>query len=462
MARVKVVTEEELPEGAAPDEAVSGVRAFSTVDSTLFPNAGVDPKKVPGGVGVTRIDPPDGYIGHFPPGTTKEDLKRLVGGYMLSLDLKDGLGQVIPGCKGITLRIDAPPVPSAEAKARAGELRKGGIAADGDILERVMAVQRTAVEQLKQQSNDHAAMLRAELEASSRRRQEEAEASLARMRTEAQIRAEEADAKHKRELELQRAYTDAQLTREREQRALEKAQHTEMIGMIQNNSARQTEIVVASLQNKTDAMGVIKEMMTLAAPLLPLLSGQGDPAVEITKAVSTSLESMTRLVTTDKPAPGANGAQNPKSNGGATNGKGTQNVKAVPELNAADKKTRLIAKVGKLLQAVHGAGQDPEAILDGAIKHYEAQGGEEGAIDGEGEEVEEPREPRQTRGHAAKRSRRSAKRRADAAPVARRGGAKPARPAKSAVGRRAAPHGRPAPKSSARGDAARGKRNRKA
>jgi len=327
----------------------------------------------------------------------------------------------------------------------------------------MLAIQRTAIDEIRTRANDSVAIMRTELEGAAARRREEAEASLRRMNEEAKIREEAADAKHRREMDLQRGYQESQLTREREQRAADAKAHTEMISMIQNNNAQQTQVVVASMQNKTDAMTVIKEMLTLAMPLLPMLSGQGDPAVEITKAVSTSLESMSRLASGDKPVvqqqQQTNGKGMVRANGQANGQKG-----AAPSADAAGKKERLIAKVGKLFQTVNAAGYDPEVMLDHAIAHYEAEKAAENETDEPDDDAEgdEDGEDGQTKPHAAKRSKRSKKRGAVSTRVAGRHGGKSAPASQSAVGRRPAAHGRPAATGSARGNSAGGKRERKA
>lgn len=457
MAKVtKVITEDVIPEGAVndteqfPDPAEIG---FGGIDRTLFKNAGIDPKKVPGGIGVTRLDPPDGYLGYFPANTSKEDLKRLVGGYVLSLDLKDGLGRRMPGCTEIIVKIDAPPVASAQAREAAQELKRNGTAANGlgaDQFARILDLQRTAIDEVRTHSQNGMAMLRAELEGAQSRRQTEADATIRRMQEDAKIRADEADAKHRRELELQRTHQESSLQREREQRASDEKRHTEMIAMIQNNNAQQTQVVVASMANKTDAMSVIKEMMVLAAPLLPMLSGQGDPAVEITKAVSTSLESMTKLALTDKPA---DGKEIQRSNGGASKGE-------KPSANAQDKKTRLLAKVGQLFQSVHGAGHDPEVILDQAIAHYTKE--KQLQEQAEGDEGDDATNDGQTQEHAPKRTKRRPRSGPVGSRVARRSGRQSKAASQPPVGHRAKEHGRPATQSSARRDPAGSKRNRKA
>ena len=427
MAKVtKVVSETVIPDDAVDDTIEEQSTAASAVP--LFPSAGLDPSKIPGGIAVTREDPPDGYIGYYPPTTTKEDLKRLVGGYVLSLELKDRGGKMMKGGGQIMLRIDAPPVASASAKANLEELRKGSTFAQSpDQFARILEIQRTAIDEIRTRTNDSVAIMRAELEGSAARRAAEGEAVIRRMQEEAKIRAEEAENKHKREMELARANQEAQLTREREQRALEAKQHTEMIGMIQHNAAQQTQLVVASMANRTDPMQVITQLMTLAAPLLPMLSGQGDPAVEITKAVSSSLESMTRMVVTDKPLNGNNKPKEIARGNGASKG--------LPAPEGSDAKQRIIAKVGKLFQAVQSAGQDPEAILDGAIAHYENQGKQE--------EVEPDEDEEQTPGHAAKRSDKPVRRRKKSVALARRRSSKPEPAGKPAVGRRPKAHGKP-------------------
>jgi len=447
MARIKV-TETVVPEDGIDDAVLNGAAPLaSKLSVPLFANAGLDPKRTPGGIGVTREDPPDGYIGYFPPHTTMEDLKRLVGGFVLSLELKDSLGQVMPGGQSKIVKIDAPPVPSAHAKQAAEDMRKGAPNAlnGADPFERVYMFQRTAVEELKAQSREATQLLKLEIEGANARRLAESEASLKRMQEESRIRQEEAEAKFKRELELTRERQKQDAAESAALRASDEKRHHEFMVTLQSMQSKNTELLVASLTNKADALSVIKELAPLVAPLLPMLTGQGDPAVEISKSVSTSLESMAKLASGEKPtAPAANA--NPKAGG-------------KPEGN--DKKTRLLHKIGKLMQAIHANGEDPERVLDSALTHYTKQLEEpEDEVDEQDEQGQNEPEDAADNTSAQKPARRRAKRRARPARVDGRKGTESKSASGAAVEGRPRAHRRPTPKRSARGDSPRGKRQR--
>lgn len=356
----------------------------------MWPDIGKKTNKIPRGIAVFRLDPPDGYLGEFPPDSDLERLKQLVGGRVLDLQLKDVEGRVMPGGRQ-SVTIHADPVLTATARAAAqsgGGSPLDAIARNLDPVKQLFELQGKQVAAQQQAIRDDLERHKQEAKTERDQRNQEIEAQLVREREAAKQREEEKDAKHKRELELERERIRERQDEAKRERESQSARDKEWIALQQANQANQTQLMIAAMNNSKTDLTVFTSMFDKVIGAMQNSNDQ-DPAVAAFQTMGKGLESLATIATS-KNGQQANPGKVQLTPGAKQmimalpEGKRAKVIAALTEDDAstkkngeggADKKSRVTAKVTKLMQTMIQRGVDPEQMLDEAIKHYESDAG---------------------------------------------------------------------------------------
>lgn len=253
-----------------------------------------------------------------------------------------------------------------------------------------------------------ASLYRREAEDAANRRKQEAEADLRRLREEAAIRQQEADArlarelqaaeaKHAREFAAAEARRKDDLERERLRYESDRARDRENMQFMMTQLNKSTEVMVQALATqKTDATQLVTIMQQ--GLQLGLTAGGGNPEMEGVKLMGKGLDALTGAFLGGGEGEAKQLAQsNPQSaeqrqpaqkkpaakgSNGST-GSVLERLRAMP----ADKRGRIMAKLGTILEKADAHGVDPEQAVDAfleRIDEYE-QGEDEGDEGDEGE-----------------------------------------------------------------------------
>lgn len=385
----------------------------------LFPNFGKP--NAPVRLAVTRLDPPDGYLGECPVHTTEEGLKRLYGGRVLQLDLRGERGTFLKGGQRI-LTIDAPPV--TRHKSSDGSSPTNGTEATAQLL----SLQGTLFERSQQTQT---AMLR-DISQSQR----EMHTSQLLERESAHKETVERDRQwHQQTLQDERARHDARMTEIRtlHQQQMERMAHEREVERERQREHTQLMLTVLTTSNTT----VLQATNKMTEVLVTMLSARGqneltfpqmlelmdrfggreaaDPAVEALKTFGSNVGGYLDLAkTTEMRKLKELALKNPekakelleKFTRSRSNGKPTAtkheplpppapkpralpNAPPAPPTNGAPPAAvdavltpERMAKVQKLFAVLDEAGVDVDFVLDDTMKNAEqiAQGqGEEDA-----------------------------------------------------------------------------------
>ncbi len=280
--------------GAAPQQARG-------VTCPLFPSvsasAGIDR------VRITRLDPPDGYLGTLPFTADEEMLRQTYGGRTYEVTAITGAGKMVSGGRR-TITISAPPRMPGDASS--GPAPAQGV--DGVALRMVMenqkereAMWQERIEWKEREAESTIKRISQEAEAAIKRREAEAKITLEQIRLEADIRRREVEDKAKRD-------ADAQERRDEARRVADREFHAQQIAQIQANNAFMIQIMQA---NKPS--GGAEDTLKLLMTAKELLAGpEVDPQTAMMGQVGGMLQSVATMATAPAaPAPPAPRALGP-------------------------------------------------------------------------------------------------------------------------------------------------------
>lgn len=246
-----------------------------------------------------------------------------------------------------------------------------------------------------------AAMYRREAEEAAQRRKQDADNDLRRLREESAIRQQEADArlqrelaaadaKYARELAASEARRKDDLERERLRYENDRARDREQLQFMMQMQSKSTELVVQALASqKTDATQLVTIMQQ--GLQLGMQAGGGNPEMEGVKLMGKGLDALTGAFLgggeETKQLEQSNPQQNPqqkpaqkkppaKGSNGTGSGSVLDRLRAMP----ADKRARIMGKLGTILEKADAHGVDAEQAVDAFLERIEEfeQGGDEG------------------------------------------------------------------------------------
>ena len=365
----------------------------------LFPQYGKPNQPVR--IAVTRLDPPDGYLGEVPAHINEEGIKRLFGGRVLQLDMRNERGVYLKGGQRV-LTIDAPPV-SRRNEGSVPDSTAALLALQSNIFERSNTLQASALKEANvSQREQHASQMAdreaAHKEALERERNWHTQ-TMQEERLRAEARAKEAREQHQQAME--------RLAQERETERERSREHTAMLLTMMTNANttmlqatnRMTEVLITAITSRSQNELGFAQMLEL----MDRFGGRdtADPAVEALKAFGSNVGGYLDLAKTQemrklkelavknpekakelyekfiasRKGNGGNGASNgaPKANVKTHDplpAPGAANAKALPPSSKVLTPERL-AKVEKLLATLDVANIDVDFVLDDTLKNAE-------------------------------------------------------------------------------------------
>lgn len=261
----------------------------------LGPAAGVDRVKV------TRLDPPDGYLGTLPATADEEMLRQAYGGRVYDVIAINAGGKHLTNGRR-TITINAPSRMPGDATTPAPAPTSDGVTVK--LITEMMRDRETALrEQMDWKEREaEAAIKRREQEAESalQRREKEAEIALKRAREEADLRRREDEARFERQLAAMKAETAAQMERDRQFWAQQQAQ-------TQANNALILQVVQSNRPT-----GGTEDVLKLLVAAKELVGGDApDPQLAMMGQVGQMLGSVAQMATAPTPAQLAAPSANP-------------------------------------------------------------------------------------------------------------------------------------------------------
>ena len=261
----------------------------------LGPAAGVDRVKV------TRLDPPDGYLGTLPATADEEMLRQAYGGRVYDvIAINAGGKHLANGRRSIT--INAPARMPGDATGPAPAPTSDGVTVK--LITEMMRDREAALrEQMEWKEREAEAAIKRreqEAEAALKRREHEAEIAMRREREQADLRRREDEARFERQLTSMREEARAQAERDRQfwaqQQASQQANNALILQVVQSNKPT----------------GGTEDVLKLLVAAKELVGGDApDPQLAMMGQVGQMLGSVAQMATAPTPAQLAAPSANP-------------------------------------------------------------------------------------------------------------------------------------------------------
>ncbi len=305
----------------------------------------------PAYVAISRVAPPDGFLGRSDtPNVTEEWIRDNYGGGLYDLRLCTGKDTQLGQPRRI--KIAGEPLRMSESSGREQDRAVVQASAAGQ--------DASAIALQSRMFREHLDMIRVEAEAARERARLDIEMRMKEARAEATAERERERERHEQSMERERQRTEAQRAEQERARQADDARNKEFMALVLAMQEKQTGVMVAAL----NAQRQTSDPLDVVTRLLPLFDRQAeDPASRAWGVVQQGLQ-LAAQTAGSRPTPGiAPGAapaarlpSGPAAPGPAVAHKGPN---PAAEQAPADLKTSLAG----LLQKLRAAGVDPATIV---------------------------------------------------------------------------------------------------
>jgi hypothetical protein len=311
---------------------------------------------------VTRIDPPDGFLGTVELACTVDALADRFGGRVLSVEARTADGTLIARSTKHYKIAREPREPKEPTHNRAL-----AVSAAAPITEQQLLLARVSMD-------ERIKMMRDEIDARETKKAADAEREMRRLQEQHRLSQEDSDRRLSRELERERQRNEQALQAQREhaaqQLAMVNASNTAVMTILQESSKQQQQLFASLFASKGEAKDPLETAVALVQVLSQMQGPGGEPneKLEAFKALTGTVSEGFRAMGAAKQLPQT--AARRVANGGGTAGRD-------PE-----KSRRIKSKVAGVLRELAKRGHDPEASLDMLHANLDslapAQGGDAG------------------------------------------------------------------------------------